>query len=101
MLQDIFGSSSMHKEAKIMGSQLDHDPLDIQTNATDLQYLMSNKARFQRFQGLSQHLDELENQTLQNKRVTLSEMVRNLNKSQLAMASLSRNKSTNSMITRK
>ena len=85
MLEDIFGSESMHKRPTIMGSQLDHDPLDIATNATDLKYLLRKNKRKKDLK-LSQELDELEDETLQNQRVTLSEMVKNLDNTHLSMA---------------
>lgn len=85
MLEDIFGSQSMHKKPTIMGSQLDHDPLDIATNASDLKYLLRQNKR-RKGVPLSQKLDELEDETLQNERVTLSDMVKNLDNTHLSMA---------------
>ena len=85
MLENIFGSQS-RKEAIIEGSQLDHDPLDIQTNATDLQYLMRQQRKKKQNKNLNQVINELDDQQLQNERVTLSEMVQNLDSSQVAMA---------------
>ena len=85
MLQDIFESQPV-KKPTIMGSQLDHDPLDITTNANDLKYLLRRPREKESEPNLSQELDALDTEVQQNSRVTMSEMVNTLDQSDVSMA---------------
>eukprot|EP00484_Ammonia_sp_Unknown_P002569 CAMPEP_0197077158 /NCGR_PEP_ID=MMETSP1384-20130603/212474_1 /TAXON_ID=29189 /ORGANISM="Ammonia sp." /LENGTH=1213 /DNA_ID=CAMNT_0042516017 /DNA_START=28 /DNA_END=3669 /DNA_ORIENTATION=+ len=83
MLEEIFGAQSI-QEPTIMGSQLHDDPLDIEINATDLQYLLSQRQA--KREGLSQQLDKLEDKQSQSEHLTMSQMIQSLQNSELPMA---------------
>eukprot|EP01083_Nonionella_stella_P094127 264016_1 len=76
MLENIFGSQTV-QQPTVMGSQLTADPLDIQANAADLQYLVRRKKSDSGL-NLSQRLNELDDAQFQAERVTMSDMMETL-----------------------